>query len=68
MRTQSRQKKPSSTSAVARCVATRNARKKSSFWWMSHPKSPGRITEWPRLEIGKSSEKPCSRPSTTAWK
>jgi hypothetical protein len=27
IRTQSRQKKPSSTSAVARCVATRNERK-----------------------------------------
>ena len=68
IRTQSCQKNPSSTSAVARCVATRNARKKLSFWWMSQPSSPGRITEWPRLEIGKSSEKPWSSPSTMAWK
>ena len=41
MRTQSRQKKPSSTSAVARCVATRNVRKNGSFWWMSQPKMRG---------------------------
>jgi hypothetical protein len=68
MRTQSCQKNPSSTSAVARCVATRNARKKLSFWWMSHPSRPGRITEWPRLEIGNSSENPWSRPRMIAWK
>ena len=62
IRTQSRQKKPSSTSAVARCVATRKVRKYLSFWWMSQPRSCGRITLWPRLETGKSSETPCSSP------
>ena len=61
------QKNPSRTSAVARCVATRKVMKKSSFWWMSQPSSCGRITLWPRLEIGNSSLNPCSRPSTTAW-
>ena len=55
MRTQSRQKKPSRTSAVARCVATRKVRKNVSFWWMFQPSRRGRITLWPRLEIGKSS-------------
>ena len=29
--------------------------KYSSFWWMSQPRSCGRTTLWPRLEIGKSS-------------
>ena len=33
-----------------------------SFWWMSQPSSCGRITLWPRLEIGKSSETPWSEP------
>ena len=66
MRTQSRQKNPSSTSAVARCVATRKVMKYESFWWMFQPSSLGRITLWPRLEIGNSSLKPCSRPSTIA--
>ena len=32
IRTQSRQKKPSRTSAVAKCVATRKVMKKESFW------------------------------------
>src|SRR2546430_5320391 len=66
IRTQSRQKKPSSTIAVARCVATRNVMKNLSFWWMSHPSSFGRMTLWPRLEIGNSSLTPCSRPRTIA--
>ncbi len=44
MRTQSRQKKQSSTIAVARCVATRKLRKYGSFWWMFQPSSFGRIT------------------------
>src|SRR3954452_2482723 len=34
---------------------------------MSQPSSRGRITLWPRLEIGNSSAAPWSRPSTTAW-
>ena len=66
IRTQSRQKNPSRTIAVARCVATRKVRKYGSFWWMSQPRSRGRMTLWPRLEIGNSSEKPWSRPSTIA--
>ena len=41
IRIQSRQKNPSSTSAVARCVATRNVTKYASFWWMSQPSSSG---------------------------
>ena len=66
MRTQSPQKKPSRTSAVARCVAIRNVRKLESFWWMSQPKIVGRITLCPRLEMGNSSLTPCSSPSTIA--
>ena len=58
IRTQSRQKKPSSTSAVARCTATRNVRKNLSFWWMSQPNTRGSTTAWPRLEIGNSSVTP----------
>ena len=58
MRTQSRQKKPKSTIAVARWVAIRKVRKYLSFWWMSQPSSFGRITLWPRLETGNSSETP----------
>jgi hypothetical protein len=68
IRTQSRQKKMSSTIAVARWSATRNARKYLSFWWMFQPRSRGRITACPRLDTGKSSDTPCSRPSTIAWK
>src|ERR1700745_3610235 len=34
---------------------------------MFQPSGLGRRTLWPRLEIGKSSEKPCSSPSTIAW-
>jgi hypothetical protein len=37
-----------------------------SFWRMCQPRSFGATTLWPRLEIGKSSEKPCSRPRTIA--
>jgi hypothetical protein len=48
-------------------VATRNVRKYGSFWWMSQPKSFGRITLWPRLEIGKSSATPCRSPRMIAW-
>src|SRR3954468_21434491 len=33
---------------------------------MSQPRSFGMMTLWPRLEIGKSSLKPCSRPSRIA--
>ena len=40
--------------------------KNESFWRMCHPRSFGATTLWPRLEIGKSSEKPWSRPRTTA--
>ncbi len=39
-----------------------------SFWWMFQPSSRGRMTLWPRLEIGNSSANPCSRPSRIAWK
>jgi hypothetical protein len=35
---------------------------------MSQPRSFGRMTLCPRLETGKSSVTPWSRPSTTAWK
>src|SRR2546421_253983 len=66
IRTQSRQKNPRRTIAVARCVATRKVRKYESFWWMFQPRRRGRITLWPRLETGKSSETPWSRPRTTA--
>jgi hypothetical protein len=66
MRFQSAQKNPSRTSAVARCVATRKVMKNGSFWWMSQPSSRGAMTECPRLEIGKSSVKPCSSPRTIA--
>ena len=68
IRTQSRQKKMKRTIAVARCVATRNVRKNLSFWWMFHPASRGRITPWPRLEIGNGSATPWRSPRTTAWK
>ena len=66
IRTQSCQKNPSSTSAVARCVATRKVRKYLSFWWMFQPSSRGRITAWPRLEIGKSSVTPWINPRMIA--
>ena len=68
IRTQSLQKNPSSTSAVARWTATRKLRKYGSFWWMFQPSRCGRITACPRLEIGNSSEKPWSSPRTMAWK
>jgi hypothetical protein len=68
IRRQSSKKIPSSTSAVAKCVATRNVRKKSSFWWMSQPSSRGRMTAWPRLETGNGSATPCMTPRTMAWK
>ena len=67
IRAQSLRKKPTSTSAVARCVATRNVMKNESFCWMSQPSSRGRITECPRLETGKSSVKPWSSPRMIAW-
>ena len=62
MRTQSCQKNPSRTIAVARWVATRKAMKYLSSWWMSQPNTRGATTLWPRLEIGNSSAKPWSRP------
>ena len=68
IRTQSRQKNPSSTSAVARWSATRKVRKYGAFWWMFQPKSFGRMTLCPRLEIGKSSDTPWSSPSIAPWK
>src|ERR1044072_4220130 len=67
IRTQSCQKKPSSTSAVARGVAPRKPRKYASFWWMFQPSRLGRMTLCPRLETGKSSDTPCNSPSTIAW-
>src|ERR671930_526954 len=33
---------------------------------MFHPRRRGRMTLWPRLEMGKSSDTPWSRPRTTA--
>ncbi len=66
MRTQSAQKKPSRTSAVARWVATRNVMKYWSFWWMFQPRMLGRITLCPRLEIGNSSATPCRNPRIAA--
>ena len=68
MRTQSCRKNSSSTSAVARCVATRKVRKKVSFWWMFQPNSLGSTTACPRLEIGKGSATPWVRPRMIAWK
>jgi hypothetical protein len=68
MRAQSDRKTPSRTSAVARCVATRNERKKSSSWWMSQPRSLGRSTPWPSDEIGNGSAIPWSRPRTIPWR
>ena len=35
---------------------------------MCQPTSRGRITLWPRLETGKSSDTPWSSPSIAAWK
>src|SRR5947207_3881138 len=63
----------SSAVAVATCRPTRNARKNDSGWaWaaarLSHPKIVGRITAWPRLEMGNSSVTPWITPITTAWK
>ena len=58
IRIQSRKKKANRTTAVAQWVATRKARKNSSFWWMFQPKSCGAITPWPRLEIGNGSAIP----------
>ena len=52
---------------MAKCVATRKVRKYWSFWWMSQPSTFGRITLWPRLEIGKSSATPWSNPRMIAW-
>ena len=66
IRTQSRQKNASRTSAVARWVATRKVRKYLSFWWMFQPSRRGRITLCPRLETGKSSETPCKSPRAIA--
>ena len=40
--------------------------KYGSFWWMFQPRSRGSTTLCPRLEIGKSSLKPCNSPSTIA--
>ena len=40
--------------------------KYGSFWWMFQPRSFGRITLWPRLDTGKSSETPWSSPMTSA--
>jgi hypothetical protein len=54
IRTQSLQKNPRRTSAVARWVATRKLRKYGSFWWMSQPKRLGRMTLCPRLEMGRA--------------
>ncbi len=68
IRIQSWKKKMNRTMAVARWVAIKNVMKYGSFWWMFQPSSCGRITLWPRLEIGNSSENPCSSPSTIAWK
>ncbi|GAP59207.1 hypothetical protein AHiyo1_24560 [Arthrobacter sp. Hiyo1] len=64
---QSRRKKKNSTIAVARWVAMRKFRNSGAFWSRPQPKSLGRMTLWPRLEIGKSSVIPCSRPMTMAW-
>ena len=41
MRIQSSRKKKKRTIAVAQWVATRKARKNSSFWWMFQPNSCG---------------------------
>ena len=68
IRTQSLQKNPSRTIAVARWSATRKVRKYDAFWWMFQPKSCGRMTLWPRLEIGKSSDTPWTSPRIAAWK
>ena len=62
------QKKKNRTIAVARWVATRKVRKNLSFWWMSQPRSRGRITPWPRLEIGNGSAMPWSRAENGPWK
>ncbi len=61
IRTQSLQKKPSRTIAVA-VQATRKVRKYDAFWWMFQPSSCGMMTLWPRLEIGKCSETPWTSP------
>ena len=65
---QSLMNSPSSTRAVPRWVATRKVRKNLSFWWMFQPATPGRMTPWPRLEIGNGSAMPCVIPRITAWK
>ena len=68
IRFQSSRKKKKRTSAVAQWVATRKARKNSSFWWMFQPNRLGAITAWPRLEIGNGSAIPCRAPRMMAWK
>jgi hypothetical protein len=68
IRTQSRQKKMSSTMAVARWSATRKVRKYGAFWWMFQPSSSGRMTLCPRLEMGNSSDTPWSSPRIAPWK
>ena len=68
MRFQSLQKKKNSTSAVARCVSTRNDTKNGSLWSIFQPNNAGSMTLCPRLETGKSSVMPCSAPRMTDWK
>ena len=57
-----------STMAVAKWVATKKVRKLELFWLIFQLKSLGMITLWPRLDMGKSSVKPCSKPRIIAWK
>ena len=72
IRTQSRQKKRIMAAAVATCSPTMYARYGDSALETSRscahcpPMSAGISTAWPRLDTGKSSVIPCSRPTTPA--
>jgi len=76
IRTQSDRKKTIRASAVATCRATMTARYGLVSLvevadWVTRvsqlpPMNAGTSTECPRLETGKSSVTPCSRPITTA--
>ena len=71
IRSQSRQKKVKSATAVPRWRTTTKATKLALFgspdFHSSQPSSAGTSTLWPRLETGKSSNAPCNRLITIAW-
>src|SRR6476646_10596019 len=52
---------------VPMCSATSNAFCTLSLSKSFHPKSHGTTIRWPDDEIGRNSDRPCTRPSTMAW-